>query len=63
MRLDSLEDVTKTLHDQGYVSDPSLLPERYQKRIETDTIHRVACDYIAGMTDRFCKEERRRLRG
>ena len=24
MRLDSLEDVTKTLHDQGYVSDPSL---------------------------------------
>ena len=24
MRLDSLEDVTETLHDQGYVSDPSL---------------------------------------
>ena len=24
MRLNSLEDVTKTLHDQGYVSDPSL---------------------------------------
>ena len=48
---------------EAYVSDPSLLPQRYQKRIETDTIHRVACDYIAGMTDRFCKDQRRRLCG
>jgi len=36
---------------------PSLLPQRYQSRIESDGLHRVICDYIAGMTDRFCKAQ------
>jgi len=38
-----------------YVTDESLLPERYRGRVDTDGLHRVICDYIAGMTDRYCK--------
>ena len=38
-----------------YVADPSLLPERYRRRIDAQGAHRVVCDYIAGMTDRYCK--------
>jgi len=38
-----------------YVADGSLLPERYRRRIDTEGLHRVVCDYIAGMTDRYCK--------
>ena len=37
-----------------YVADGSLLPERYRRRIDTENRHRVVCDYIAGMTDRYC---------
>jgi dGTPase len=47
----------------AFVGTPTLLPQRYQQRIEADGLHRVACDYIAGMTDRFCKEEHARLCG
>jgi len=38
-----------------YVAEPSLMPERYHRRIETEGLHRVVCDYIAGMTDRYCQ--------
>lgn len=34
--------------------NPQSLPNRYQARIETDKIRTVICDYITGMTDRFC---------
>ena len=37
-----------------YVADESLLPERYRRRIDTEGLRRVVCDYIAGMTDRYC---------
>jgi len=48
----------------AYVAKPSLLPERYHRRIgeeEGGTPHRVVCDYIAGMTDRFCRREHSKL--
>jgi dGTPase len=45
----------------AYVDAPSLLPRRYQRRTETGGLHRVVCDYVAGMTDRFCLQEQRRL--
>jgi dGTPase len=45
----------------SYVSEPLQLPPRYQERIETDGVHRVVCDYIAGMTDRFAMDEHRKL--
>lgn len=46
----------------AYQSDPALLPERYRRRIPADTLHRVICDYIAGMTDRYCTKEYERVR-
>jgi len=47
----------------AYVADPALLPRRYQVRIDADGLHRTVCDYIAGMTDRFCLTEHARIRG
>jgi len=51
---------------EAYLHDPSLLPDHYARRIgrrEGETLHRVICDYIAGMTDRFCRREHDRLLG
>jgi len=45
----------------AYVERPALLPPRYGRRVEADGLHRVACDYIAGMTDRFCRAEHARI--
>lgn len=45
----------------AYVDEPGLLPGRYASRIPEQGIHRVACDYVAGMTDRFCQQEHQRL--
>lgn len=45
----------------AYVADPGLLPPRYRQRIDADGLHRVVCDYIAGMTDRFCQEEHAKI--
>jgi len=44
-----------------FVERPETLPPRYQARADADGLHRVACDYIAGMTDRFCIQEHQRL--
>jgi dGTPase len=38
----------------AYTSDPSRLPDRYARRIDEQGLARVVCDYLAGMTDRFC---------
>ena len=45
---------------------PDQLPERYQARThasgrENDSIPRVVCDYLAGMTDRYAQDEYLRL--
>jgi len=37
-----------------YLADESLLPDRYRRRIDQQGLHRVVCDFIAGMTDRYC---------
>ena len=44
-----------------YVEHPNDLPQRYYDRIEHQGKHRVACDYVAGMTDRFCESEYKRI--
>ena len=41
---------------QSYLTGPALLPKRYISRVDADGLARVICDYIAGMTDRFCLE-------
>jgi dGTPase len=38
-----------------FVEDPRRLPDPYTRLAETDPPHRVVCDYIAGMTDAFCR--------
>lgn len=45
----------------AYVENPNLLPPRYAARVAKQGLHRVVCDYIAGMTDRFCQDEYKRL--
>jgi dGTPase len=45
----------------SYVGEPLQLPPRFQERIPMDGVHRVVCDYIAGMTDRFALDEHRKL--
>lgn len=46
-----------------YVQRPSQLPPGVQKRIaeDPDSLERIVCDYIAGMTDRFALTEHRKL--
>jgi dGTPase len=44
-----------------YLGEPKLLPPRFSRRVTEQGLHRVLCDYISGMTDRFCQEEYRRL--
>lgn len=46
---------------EAYLSEQQLLPARFRERIPEQTAHRVVCDYIAGMTDRFCQREHQRL--
>jgi len=45
----------------GLIGKPESLPERYSRRIGADGLHRVVCDYIAGMTDRYCIAEHTRV--
>ena len=47
----------------AFLAEPELLPGRYSARLAEQGAHRVICDYIAGMTDRFCQQEYRRLFG
>lgn len=46
----------------AYVADPSQLPERFARRVAEQGLQRVVCDYVAGMTDRFCRAEFERLK-
>jgi len=46
---------------QSYAAEPLQLPPHYQARIPEGGVHRVVCDYIAGMTDRFALDEHRKL--
>jgi dGTPase len=38
---------------QFFVEDPGRLPDHHRELSENGAIHRVVCDYIAGMTDGF----------
>ncbi|MDF1553193.1 MAG: deoxyguanosinetriphosphate triphosphohydrolase [Deferrisomatales bacterium] len=45
----------------AYLETPGLLGREHRERAATHGLHRVVCDFIAGMTDRTCLEEYRRL--
>ncbi len=59
MRVKSEIFITKLF--ETYLTYPTLLPPKYQVRFEHCGLHRVICDYIAGMTDRFALDEYKRL--
>ncbi|HXK12324.1 MAG TPA: deoxyguanosinetriphosphate triphosphohydrolase [Vicinamibacteria bacterium] len=46
---------------ESYVREPGQLPPSFQSQLERDGVHRVVCDYIAGMTDRFAVDEHQKL--
>jgi dGTPase len=40
-----------------WIENPSALPHNYQEKSKTESLPRVVCDYIAGMTDHFILEQ------
>jgi len=55
---------------QEYIREPRQLPPSFQARIDEEiaadqspdeTLYRVVCDYIAGMTDRYAQDDYQRL--
>ena len=46
---------------ESFVGEPLQLPPHYYERVGREGAHRVVCDYIAGMTDRFALDEHRKL--
>ncbi len=46
---------------EAYRQRPAELPPRFAARIDEQGPQRVICDFIAGMTDRFCRSECERL--
>lgn len=44
-----------------YLDRPDQLPPDFYNRIKKDGGHRVVCDYIAGMTDRYAQDEYKKL--
>lgn len=47
----------------AFTANTTLLPPEFQARCEVDRPPRAVCDYIAGMTDRFCRDEHRSVLG
>ena len=61
-----IEDLFNIYKTRGDVTDKrgvssSILPPEARKRLGKDSLKRVICDYIAGMTDRFILEEYKKL--
>jgi len=46
-----------------YAANPSLLGASSRRRLRQDGLHRVICDYLSGMTDRYAIQEHQRLFG
>jgi dGTPase len=40
---------------------PDELPSSYQEKLRKEPVHRIVCDYLAGMTDNYILEQHRRL--
>ena len=45
----------------AYTAAPDEMPGRHAERVGDASVPRVVCDYLAGMTDRFAREEHSRL--
>ncbi len=56
------EQVVTDLFDH-WVGNPDALPASYREQARREAVHRVVCDYIAGMTDSFILRKHRELCG
>jgi dGTPase len=45
----------------AYRSAPAEMSDRFVRRAAAETVEEVVCDYVAGMTDRFARQEHDRL--
>jgi len=61
----TIKDLFKIYESKAIIKDKrgesSILPDNIRKRLNKDSIKRVICDYIAGMTDRAILEEYKKL--
>ncbi|MCS7205433.1 MAG: dNTP triphosphohydrolase [Leptospiraceae bacterium] len=55
------EKILKLLFEE-FLNHPKMLPIQYQEKILEFGIHRVVCDYISGMTDRYAIKLYKELR-
>jgi len=46
---------------EEYLREPGQLPPEHLRRVGEVGAHRAVCDYLAGMTDRYCLQEYQRL--
>jgi len=46
---------------KAYSANPAMLPPRFQDWAKQTGVPRAVADYIAGMTDRYCQDEYRKL--
>jgi dGTPase len=46
---------------KAYAGNPAMLPPRFQEWASQQGVPRAVADYIAGMTDRYCQDEYRKL--
>ena len=44
-----------------FIKTPQQLPASYQEKTRREPLHRIVCDYVAGMTDSFILEQHRRF--
>ncbi|MGC2696246.1 MAG: deoxyguanosinetriphosphate triphosphohydrolase [Candidatus Angelobacter sp.] len=44
-----------------FIKSPRELPAAYQEKTRHEPLHRIVCDFIAGMTDRYVLEQHRRF--
>ena len=61
VRMDAQAREMVTVVFNAYRADPATLPPRFAARIDATGVFRVVCDYVAGMTDRFCRAQAERL--
>lgn len=63
MRMAAKAEMILTRLFESYIREPLQLPPNTLAKVKTGDagLHRVVCDYLAGMTDRFAIQEYRRL--
>ncbi len=62
--LRAMEKATRFMRElfEAYVREPILMPAGFYRRYEEgESLHRVVCDYISGMTDRYALEQYKKL--